>query len=53
MYDLCANMYVKSLTSGSGASAGKGFMPFLKQCSTDFQKQRCFSKRWYVFRGRA
>ena len=30
MYDPCMNMYVKRLTSGSGASAGKGFMPFHK-----------------------
>ena len=39
--DQCMNMYAKQTSrmispSGSGASAGKGFMPFLKQCSTYF-----------------
>ena len=46
MYDQCANMYVKRLTSGSGASAGKGFMPFLKQCSTYFPSGGGISNRW-------
>ena len=39
--DQCMNMYAKQTSrmispSGSDASAGKGFMPFLKQCSTYF-----------------
>ena len=41
--DQCMNMYAKQTSrmispSGSGACAGKGFMPFLKQCSTFFSK---------------
>ena len=41
MYDPCMDMYVKQTScmvspSSVGASAGKGFMPFLKQCSTYF-----------------
>ena len=46
--DQCMNMYAKQTSrmispSGSGASAGKGFMPFLKQCSTYFPSWRwCF-----------
>ena len=39
--DQCMNMYAKQTSRMislicSGASAGKGFMPFLKQCSTYF-----------------
>ena len=46
--DQCMNMNAKQTScmislSGSGASAGKGFMPFLKQCSTYFPSRRwCF-----------
>ena len=41
--DQCMNMYAKQTSRMislccSGASAGKGFMPFLKQCSTFFSE---------------
>ena len=36
MYDQCTDMYVMIPPSDDGASAGKGFMPFLKRCSTYF-----------------
>ena len=36
MYDRCMDMYVMIPPGDDGASAGKGFMPFLKQCSTYF-----------------
>ena len=32
----CMNMYAMIPPSDDGACAGKGFMPFLKQCSTYF-----------------
>ena len=42
--DQCMNMYAKRTSRMislicSGACAGKGFMPFLKQCSTYFSKR--------------
>ena len=42
--DQCMNMYAKQTSRMislicSGACAGKGFMPFLKQCSTYFSKR--------------
>jgi hypothetical protein len=50
------NMYAKQTSrmispSGSGASAGKGFMPFLKQCSTYFPKLAVafFHIGWDIF----
>ena len=39
--DQCMNMYVMISPIDDGASAGKGFMPFLKQCSTYFLKRLC------------
>ena len=43
MYDRCMDMYVKQTSrmislSGSGASAGKGFIPFLNDVRPIFQR---------------
>ena len=34
---------------GIGVSAGKGFMPFHKQCSTDIKNGGVVSNRWWHF----